>query len=177
MGQEALVRTREDHLAILPKGYYVVHHALFFLVGLIGVLGTLFPRLAPYQGAGLILSVGIMISGVLGVYARMANDAEMEVVALRMMAIMALVWGVAAMMLVTFSTGGVYTLLGGLGVLAQGAILWAIAKGVSHGIEQDTEDLLDFIVVMLSFSQTEADDVDEADGEVAQGGEEGDTGA
>lgn len=165
------MRTREDRLATLPKGYYVVHHALFFLVGLIGILGILSPTLAFYQGFGLILSIGFATSGALGVYARLANDAEIEVVALRMMAAFCVVWSVAVVMLVLFGEGEVYTLLGGLGVLAQGTVLWAIANGVKHGIEQDTEDLLDFIVIMLSLSK-ESDDE-----EGAPGGEEGDTSA
>jgi hypothetical protein len=116
-------------------------------IGVLGVLGFLAPSLAAYEPFGIALSIGLIASGSLGVYARIDIDVEVEIIALRMMSLLCLAWSAAVLdqVIVTRSTN----IQGSLLIFAQSTILWALASGISKGLRKEAEEIQQFIFVLM----------------------------
>lgn len=141
---------------MLPRGCYLLHHLLFVLAGAAGVTGHLSPVLGIAPGFGLTLSIGLLISGVIGLYARIFRDDEVEIVALRMMSLLSLAWGCSVLYSVWFM--GSQNIMGSLALIAQSAVLWGVAQGIYKGYRADIEDVQAFMVIVLDGPDDEGED-------------------
>jgi hypothetical protein len=138
---------------MLPRGCYVIHHALFALAGLIGITGRLSPVLGIIPDFGLVLSIGLLIAGLIGIYARFNSDDEAEIIALRMMSTLSLAWGCAV--LYSVWTSGSQNIMGGISLIAQSAVLWGLAQGIFKGYRADVEDIQAFMLILFEAPSTE----------------------
>lgn len=133
---------------MLPRGCYVVHHALFSLSGAFGLLGWLSPTLTLFPFFGLGMSLGLLLSGSMGIYARFYNSTQMEITALRMMSILSVIWGSAVLYSVVSSRGAT-NFMGGLALIAQGALLWGLAQRIFRGYRAEIDQVQALIVLLM----------------------------
>ncbi len=143
---------------VLPKGCYLIHHLLFVAAGLLGITGHLSPVLGLVPGFGITLSIGLLVGGAVGVYARFSADDEAEIIALRMMSLLSLAWGMAALYSSTFSLEIPPNLMGALSLIAQSAVLWGLAQGILRGYRSDVEDIQAFLVILFEDPSIEPDE-------------------
>lgn len=135
-------------LTHLPKGCYVVHHSLFAAVGLMGVLGFLSPTLNVVPSFGIAVSLGLAATGMLGVYSRLFDDAEVEVIVLRMMSGLVIGWALAVVANIAIT--GYSNMQGAMILGAYGTFLWSVAQGVQRGVLLDMIEIEKFILVVLA---------------------------
>lgn len=143
---------------VLPKGCYLLHHLLFVIAGLVGISGHLSPVLGLVPGFGITMSIGLFVGGAVGVYARLAADDEAEIIALRMMSLLSLAWGSAALYSAIFEDEIQPNMMGALSLIAQAAVLWGLAQGILRGYRSDVEDIQQFLVILFEDPSTDPDE-------------------
>ena len=139
----------------LPRGCYLIHHVILLFAGALGLTGFLSPVLRLSLGFGYAVSVGLLLSGAMGVFARIWDQFDMEIVALRMMSILSVVWGFGVFYAVSLDESD--NIMGGLVLVAHGAVLWGLAQGISKGRAAEVDEIQQLILVLF-------EDNDNADG-------------
>lgn len=124
-----------------------MHHILISMVGFLGLSGFLSPTLDIVPQYGVVVSLSLVCSGLLGLYARLANVAEIEIIALRMMCGTMIAWGLSVVANVIL--GESTNIQGALVLISYGVLLWALAQGVYRGLLIDLHEIEKFILVIL----------------------------